>query len=118
MIDYQGIAIVIGALGIAVPSIISAGLAVMSFIRQGHIETTVVATHDLVNGLSGRKDDAIERAAFAEGEKSGVATERAAPQVPATASSAASQPQPVVLADVAPAAVAAIAAVAVPKKPK
>ena len=83
--DYQGIALVIGAIAGLVTVVGGFLLQVLTFWRQGKmmeqdLARDVIAkqTHDLVNGLSARKDEAQKSAAFAEGKAAGVTQERGA----------------------------------------
>lgn len=81
--DYQGIAVVLGAGSVFISSLVTSALAIALFIRQGRMERKIDVTHDLVNGLSEKKDVAIAGAAFAAGKERGVEKERANPMVPA-----------------------------------
>jgi hypothetical protein len=69
--DYQGIALLIGAVGVAVPSIVTSFLSVISLARQKEI-------HDLVNGQSAKINAMSEAKGFVEGGNE----ERARPTAP------------------------------------
>lgn len=75
--DYQGIAIVIGAVTASIVGIGGLGLQIAIFRRQGRQYRLTEATHELVDGVSKKLSAANKRADFSEGEKSGTDTERA-----------------------------------------
>ena len=65
--DYQGIALIIGAVGIAVPSIVTSFLAVINNIRGTERDRNLKVIHDLVNGQSEKLNALSEAKGFAEG---------------------------------------------------
>lgn len=66
MWSAMDIAIVLAAIGVLIPIVGNFILAIATFIRAGQ-------THELVNGLSERKDEAVKAAAKAEGKIEGKA---------------------------------------------
>lgn len=75
MTDLNGVAAIIVALGVAVPSIVGAWVSVLN-LRNGKVRDTKLAqVHDLVNGQSER----LEALTFKADEVSGADKERAAP---------------------------------------
>jgi hypothetical protein len=78
VVDYQGVALIITAVGSLLTTAVAAYLAV----RTSLIATTLDKTHKLVNGMSHELQDADKKAAYAEGQAAGVAAERQQPMVP------------------------------------
>lgn len=83
-VDYQGIAILVGALTVSVTSIGGFVLTAIAVVRQGQMQQAGVArdktlaeVHNLVNGLSDKR----EAAAIKEGKQIGKDEERANPTV-------------------------------------
>jgi hypothetical protein len=77
-VDYQGIAFIIAALG----GLVTPGLAVALFVRQGRLDRKLDDVHVLVNGVSHELADAKKKIAFDEGTQAGIIAERAAPMIP------------------------------------
>ena len=76
--DYQGIALVIAAVGVAVPAIISAVVSMISLNRGVARDTKMAQIHDLVNGQSAKLNAMSEAKGFIEGGNQ----ERASPTQP------------------------------------
>lgn len=70
------VAIVLGASGVFITSLVSAGISIAAFLRAGRIQRTV-------DGLGDKRVAMGVRAGIAEGHALGVADERADPQSPA-----------------------------------
>lgn len=81
-VDLNGVALVIGAFAGLVTVIGTLILQILTFVRAGQMRVAVTELHDSVNGQSVAFKEALEKVAFAAGEKSGVQSERAAPMVP------------------------------------
>ena len=65
--DYQGIALIIGAVGVAIPSIVTSFLAVINNIRGAERDKSLKVIHDLVNSQSEKLNAMSEAKGFAEG---------------------------------------------------
>ncbi len=65
--DYQGIALIIAALGVAIPSIIGAVVSVIALNRGTARDTKMAQIHDLVNGQSAKLNALSEQKGFVEG---------------------------------------------------
>jgi hypothetical protein len=76
--DYQGIALVIAAVGVAVPSIIAAIVSLMNLNRGNVRDEKMAQIHDLVNGQSLK----INAMSEAKGFREGMDQERANPTPP------------------------------------
>lgn len=77
-IDANGIVAVLGAASAFIIGVGTFALKVLSELRQmktqqSDMHTEITKTHDLVNGLAERKDDAVKAAAKAEGKIEGKA---------------------------------------------
>lgn len=83
--DYQGVAILIGALTAFVSVVGGVAINVATFVRQGQVKDAVTQLHDSVNGQSKELKDAIAKVAFVAGEKAGAESERANPLTAAPA---------------------------------
>lgn len=81
--DYTGVATIIGASTVGLGTLITSGLAVLTFMRQGARDRKIEEVHRLVNGMSHELQAADKAAARAEGVVEGVTQERASPMVPA-----------------------------------
>lgn len=77
-VDYQGIALVIAALGVAIPSIIGAIVSVIALDRGRQRDTKLDNIQRHVNGMN----EAIKAGARAEGVLEGGNAERANPTGP------------------------------------
>ena len=76
--DLPGVALIITAAGSFLTAVTTALIAV----PQSTMSTKLDKTHELVNGMSHELQDADKRAAYGEGEKFGIASEREHPMVP------------------------------------
>ena len=76
--DYQGIALIIGSLGVAIPSIVAAVVSVIALNRGVARDTKMAQIHDLVNGQSAKLNALSEAKGFVEGGNA----ERANPTAP------------------------------------
>lgn len=74
-VDFQGIAILIGAVVAAIVTLGGFVLQVLIFLRQGRL-------HVLVNSQSEKLNVAIAKNAFADGVQAGTDAERKNPMVP------------------------------------
>lgn len=110
--DYQGVAILLGAITVFITGIVTSILTILTFNRQGARDRLAQETHDLVDGVSSKLEAATTKAAFAEGKEVGADKERA------IAAAVTVSVQPVKIEEVAPAVVEAISGTPLPKKQK
>lgn len=76
--DYQGISLVIAAVGVTVPSIITAIISLIALVRGSARDVQMTKIHDLVNGQSAKLNAMAEAKGFVEGGNE----ERARPTPP------------------------------------
>jgi hypothetical protein len=81
MTDYPGIALIIAARTGGVGTLITSGLAIATFFKQGARDAKIAQVHDLVNHMSQEKTVADKEVSRAEGKAEGIAEERAAPMI-------------------------------------
>lgn len=81
MIDYQGMAILIGAITAFLTVVGGFAMQIAIFIRQGHAIQVSKELNASVDGQSKLLNEAVRSGAFSAGEAAGVATERANPQI-------------------------------------
>jgi hypothetical protein len=81
-IDYQGIAIVIGAVGVFITGIGTFIGQMVGLARMGKMAATTDLTHNLVNSQSEKLNKAIEARALSDGIQQGRLEERSNPMQP------------------------------------
>lgn len=104
-IDSQGIALILGAVGILITTVGTFIVSMVTLFRQGRADqrsterdTKIAQVHDLVNSQSEKLNRAIEAGALARGKIEGALEERANPsQQPQRALQQSEDPIPVVV---------------------
>ena len=81
--DFQGAAILIGAVAAAVPIIGGFVLTALTYRRQNRLIAETKALHNSVNGQSDELKKLLQNEAFTAGEAAGQKAERKNPMTPA-----------------------------------
>lgn len=79
-IDWNGISVFLGALAAFITVVGGFVMQVLIFVRQGKALVASKELHASVNGQTAVLNETVKNLAFAKGEATGIASERADPQ--------------------------------------